>query len=450
MPGYDDPWGVHQAAAPHPDPPEPLPPPLAKLAEITSALQVEDWAEWDSPGPQALPEVAALLADGWCLLGPDQRYSLLPAVWPAQLRCWLPDRMPKVWRVFDGGSVASVITDDEHRRLRNRDDDPSADAAAELAEQAGLPAPPPDRIWLLRSPWPRLGVQLVLRMMSRRCAALHLDEYDAPDIVIAAQDLLRWDDNRLRTLLTDEEVATAQAWETAGRTGEDVVELVIAGVGPHDLDRLPGLSPEQAVAWRWAAGADGTAEAVDRVVFLRSLGLAAEPPADLYRLERLTDDDFRAWWEAGFDVPSMVQMLGLTVDQAVSWRRHGYPPAQVEQLLRADAVLTPAEADAFTRAGIVGQHQVDWIGHGFTAADAAAFDELDIQPNEARVWRSMGLRPADAAAGQKLPAGYQRGGWTMPAGARLRDAQHSVQDPPGTRGAVARSAMEVRRRHRDR
>ena len=99
------PWGLDEAAALHPEPPEPLPPQLAKLAALTGPELVTDGAEWDSPGPEALPEVAALLAQGWRFIGGDSRYVFLPAIWPTGLRCWLPDRMPKTYSSFDGQNI---------------------------------------------------------------------------------------------------------------------------------------------------------------------------------------------------------------------------------------------------------------------------------------------------------------------------------------------------------
>ena len=245
-----------------------------------------------------------------------------------------------------------------------------------------------------------------------------------------------------------DEAEAALAWKAEGRVGNDVAELVRAGIGPDAFTRLPGLTTDQAAAWRWAVAGRTPRHAVDRVVFLRALGLPDIPPKDLYRLEQLEEEDFRAWFAAGFDVPDMVQLIGLPLQQAISWRAQGYRPAQVQRLLQADRQLTVAEAQAFAGAGIVGMHQIDWIENGFAASDAVAYDEMDIQPNEARVWRSMGLRPADSQPSQKLPPGYERRGWTMTGETRPRDARHSVPDPPGTRGIIAEQSRPRGRRHR--
>lgn len=444
--GMDDPWGLDKSAAPHPDPPKPLPPGLAKLAALSAAELVTDADDWVTPGWGALPEVAALLAQGWALLGDDPRHLMLPAIWQRELRCWLPDRMPKVYFMFDGQNswVIPVGQECHPEHVRHAPGDFLTDLAAEV----GLPPPPPDRIWLLRSPWPSIGLQMVLWLFGRRCD--EQGRYDAADFVAAAREILGWGEVQLREWWSGEERDAAAAWEAQGRNGEDVVQLVCAGIGPDLLALMPGLTFEQAAAWRWAVGRRAAHDAVHRAVFFRAAGLPDTPPEDLYRLEAMPEPEFLAWAGADFDVPAMVQLIGLTLGEAIEWRDRGYQPDRVQKLLQVDPSLTAPEADAFIVAGIVGAHQVDWIQHGFSASEAAANDEMDVQPNEARVWRSMGLGPADVEPGQHLPPGYQRGGWTMPAGMRLRDAQHSVQDPAWTRGVIAERDAEQRRRFRQR
>lgn len=73
--GMDDPWGLGESAAPHAEPPEPLPLRLAKTAALSARELVTDAADRESPGPQVLPEVAALLAQGLVLLGEDPRWG---------------------------------------------------------------------------------------------------------------------------------------------------------------------------------------------------------------------------------------------------------------------------------------------------------------------------------------------------------------------------------------
>ena len=245
----DDPWGAHEPAAPHPDPPEPLPAALAQLAALPEPRTVEDWADWEIPGPEALPEVAALMRSGWRLLEADPRHTLLPAVWPSHRRCWLPDRMPKVYTSFDGRTSRIIPVGQACHPGPGRG--PAAPDDAELAAEAGLPAPPKGRIWLLRSPWSWVGLKVVLLLIG-----LRRDELDAADssgFVLAAREILGWDEKELRTTWTGAEADAARDWEALGRVGEDVVELVLAGIGPEFFFRMPGLSPNEAATWRCAA-----------------------------------------------------------------------------------------------------------------------------------------------------------------------------------------------------
>lgn len=233
-------------------------------------------------------------------------------------------------------------------------------------QRSALPAPPPGRIWLLRSPWPSVGLKVVLWFFARHCQERGV--HGEADFVAAAREMLRWDEAQLWAWWTGEEKDAARAWQAQGRTGEDVAELVYAGIGPHELARMPGLTFEQAAAWRWAAAGQTLQAAVDRVVFFRSTGLPDTPPENLYRLEGLTDQEIRAWIAAGFDVPTMVALIGSTLTEAIAWRDHGYSAARAEELLQVDSALTAADVDAFTAAGIVGRHQIDWIQYGFNAA----------------------------------------------------------------------------------
>jgi len=89
------------------------------------------------PRAEELPEVQALLGDGWEPLEDAPLFANLPAVWPLAHRCRVP----------------------------------------------------PGRLWLLRSPWPTIGPQVVLQLMGRRARELGVD-VDAERFTAAAPGLL--------------------------------------------------------------------------------------------------------------------------------------------------------------------------------------------------------------------------------------------------------------------
>ena len=97
--------------------------------------------------PGELPEVIQLAADGW-ELAPDAPFLVfLPAVWPRDLRTWIPDRATRYsldWSAATNRAGRVGWTPE----VRASSD---VDNVATLAE-AGIGAPPPGRLWLLRPP----------------------------------------------------------------------------------------------------------------------------------------------------------------------------------------------------------------------------------------------------------------------------------------------------------
>ena len=169
-----------------------MPPRLVELAELAANGRprvLEPGERWVFPSAEELPEVQALVLDGWSPLGEDPMMKLLPAVWPSQHRCWVPDRLPRLSMSASppepgqGGAVwSSMVT---------------AEAAPDVmpAAECGLPAPPPGRLWLLRSPWPTLGLEVVLSMLTmRHDETMSRDEqglgWDPCGLLEAARDLL--------------------------------------------------------------------------------------------------------------------------------------------------------------------------------------------------------------------------------------------------------------------
>ncbi|GAB3402007.1 DUF5956 family protein [Flindersiella endophytica] len=98
--------------------------------------------------PADLPEVRQLVGEGWELAPDAPMYVFLPAVWPAELRTWVPDRSTRYatnWRSSPSDPVSRVPWEEELRR------DLEAGANRDL-ERVGIAPRPPDRLWLLRPP----------------------------------------------------------------------------------------------------------------------------------------------------------------------------------------------------------------------------------------------------------------------------------------------------------
>jgi hypothetical protein len=434
-----DPWGHALPPATERLPAEPLPRRLAELAELTGRRPLEPGERWVWPAAVELPEVRALATAGWRPLEPAPLYFCLPAVWPAAHRCWVPDRLPRVGMAFDG-----------HRRwLQPAAGHERRDVATQVAEAAAecrLPPPPEGRLWLFRSPWPSLGVGIVLGLLARRCAQRGLRD-DCAGITEAARDVLAWSQEQVWDWWNGPNAEAARAWRRHGRIGEAVAGLVRTGLGPAELaaltDRAAGLTEAQAVGWCDAVGETGAA-AVVRIRAWRAIGLPADPPDGLDQvLTGMAPDHVAGWLDAGFDLADVARLRGLPLATAQTWRARGYPPEETRLLLGADPTLTPAEAAAFDAAGIQPAARLRWVAAGFDAADARAWTDLDVLPAEARVWRSVGHGPDDGARlrrGGPLPPCVQVG-WTATGSHDRAHRSYGVTDPPGTRGSAARNML---------
>lgn len=165
-----DPWGADTAPLAAHGPVAPLSPRLQRLADIPVGRQIATPTGFSWPNVRELPEVAAAQQQGWTALPPDLAWAAwIPAVWPAQHRAWLPDRLPRVQR--DSGSVARL---NPHWWQDERDE------AVATCARVGLPAPPVGRIWLVRSPWPELATGLIVGHLY----ALAMDEDTASASVV--------------------------------------------------------------------------------------------------------------------------------------------------------------------------------------------------------------------------------------------------------------------------
>ena len=227
----DDPWGIDDPPAVQSTPP--LPPRLARLAEVQRtriAIPDADLADWGFPRADELPEVQTLASEGWRPLHEAPLYCLLPAAWPATHRTWVPDRRP---RVSCGGTTASY-----YGSVMPLPDDSAweDDTAAQEAREAGLPAPPTGRLWLIRSPWPRLPVSAIYELVSAHAERRRDSEGAA--VYRAARTVFGWDEDtaiaacpaHLRGLLDD--------WAAVGRIGEDAGAFVESRLTPGLLDQL--------------------------------------------------------------------------------------------------------------------------------------------------------------------------------------------------------------------
>ena len=430
----DDPWGRDDPPAVAPEDVPPLP----------AALSLESLRAARPPRvarPEQLPEVAALMAQGWEPLEDAPLYYNAPAVWPPAHRCWVADRLPHV--SITSRSDGSVVA------VEPWDDETAAELAADRAQfarEAGLEPPPHGRLWLLRSPWPSIPLHVVLSLAYRRGQERDLwsphDEFTA-----GARDLLALDEEEVWDWWAPAHDHPARRWRARGGASRGTALLLLLDVGPDDLDLLTApdggaLTPEQAVRWCEAVGETGP-EAVRRVLAWRRLGLAAEPPTDLMLLVE-DPAQVEPWLATGFSVEDAEHLAPFGLEVATVWRAAGFDTTTAAALLAADPVLTPQEADAFTAAGIDDPARNAWAEAGFDAAAAAAWTAVGVLPNEARVWRAEGLAPADAAPHRPadldepfLPPGVELGWFAWGRSAGRGDRGYGVTDPPGTRGRLA-------------
>ncbi|EWT03520.1 hypothetical protein N865_17035 [Intrasporangium oryzae NRRL B-24470] len=452
----DDPWGLADAPAVAVADLEPLP---AVLAEIAAALDlgeripVDEGAHVDRPSARDLPEVDALVRQGWEPLpvmsfGSD--LGLLPVVWPVEHRCWLHDRVP-AFGVCSYGPGETYIEPDMRNPQRQHWE------LARTARSLGLAPPPGGRLWLLRSPWEGISTSSLLLAIRQRRDADGLG-WDAVAMLRAAEQVLEQGEATLWETWSGRQADAARAWRLHGSTGADVDRWIRLGLGPEDLTVLTsspadggaGLAPDEVRDWCAAVttGGEPRDEDVARIIAWRRIGLPSDAP-----VRRLTGVMFerepahvRAWLEAGLTVGDIVAWEADDLSRALRWREAGIDAQAARALTLADPTLTPEEAQAFDAVGIERPARLRWVEAGFSAAEARAWTDVDVVAAEARVWRSLGKGPDDARAerasgGGALPLGVELG-WAS-TGAGRDDVNYGVTDPPGTRGQTAAISMEA-------
>ncbi|MBC9821306.1 hypothetical protein [Terrabacter sp. MAHUQ-38] len=446
-----DPWGRSEPPVVAEVDLAPLPPSLATIAaalESGEQLPAPEGGRSQWPRADDLPEVQELAAAGWAPLSPLELGSdvgLIPAVWPAAHRRWLPDRLPS-YGVVSHGDHQSFIEPDTHNPERARWE------LARLARSVGLPPPPKSRLWLLRSPWPgtRIGSLLLLIRHARDAEGTG---WDAVGMMRAAERVLAGTEEQAWARWRGPEADAARAWRGVAQSDPDVDPWVALGFGPDHVETLEReladggaqLSRRQALAWGEVMAMFGRTpeDAVGRVVAWRKIGLPADAP--VWRLASVMFDrqpsDVAPWLEAGITPEDLAVWEAEDLPRALRWRDAGFDSRQARELTIADPTVTPEEALAYDAAGISRRVRARWVATGFSPSDARAWTDLDVVASEARVWRSRGLGPGDARAQRDsgtrgpLPAGFE-GGWAA-VGPDRDDMNFGVIDPPGTRGQAA-------------
>ncbi len=436
-----DPWGLEQPPA-ESDATTALPPRLARLAAVQAtgiALTHEDPYAQDFPSAAELPEVEALMIQGWRPLHDAPLYCLLPAAWPAEHRAWIPDRLPRVGMGGTTDTYWSEIVALPH------DEDWPEDYPAKQAQAVGLPDPPADRTWLLRSPWPRIPVSVIYEIIWSVVDGNAIED-EIAEVYRVAADVLTWDEQQALDACPADTRALLDAWADAGRVGEAASELIEQRLLPAALDdalRRTQLDEPILLAWLSSLESELDDDAIDFINAWRASGLPGNPPTAANRYLERDLVELQTWIDAGFDLYAASQLELAGLDAAIRWREAGFDEADTYELLRSDPALTPEEARAFDLAGTARDQRRDWIYYGFSAAQAADWTAMGLTPYQARMWRACNKEPADVQPGQRFPPQLLEGRRYIAFnqtedGERSNSEWDEIPDPPGTRGRRAR------------
>lgn len=436
-----DPWGMRQPPAVV-DPVAPLPPRLARLAEVQAtgiALTAEDPYAQDFPRADELPEVQALMRERWRPLHAAPLNGLLPAAWLPEHRRWVPDRLPRVAMGGTTGTYFGAISplDD--------DEDWDAEERADQAREADLPAPPSGRIWLLRSPWPRIPVAVIYEIVWSLVDRTGSHD-EIQQVYKVAREVLTWDETRALNACPSQKRELLDAWAQAGRIGEAAATVIEQRLRPADLEDATtrtGSDEQTLLAWLESLQTDLDNEAITFINAWRAAGLPGNPPPGASRFTDRDPAELQTWLNAGFDLYAASQLHLAGLETAIGWREAGFSEADTYELLRSDPALTPEEALAFDNAGSARERRRDWIYFGFTAAQAADWAAAGLTPSQARLWRACGKQAHDIHSGQQFPPQLLEGRRYI-AFSQSEDGEKSnsewdeLPDAPGTRGRRAR------------
>jgi hypothetical protein len=402
---------------------------------------IDPWGRDEPPAPADVPE---LLGEGWQPLHDAPLYCLLPAAWPPQHRTWVPAPPPQVsvMRTTDQYYPESVPIDVGGPVDEEWEDD---DWLADEARAAGLPEPPAERRWLLRSPWPRIPVTVIHEIVWAMVAPDRTHD-EIRRVYEVARDVLTWDEARALAACPPATRHLLDAWAEAGRIGEAAAAVLAHRLDPDEvaiaMSQL-GLDEAALVAWLDSLQSGLDDDVIAFISAWHEAGLPGDPPPDAYRFDGRHPAEVRAWLDAGFDLYAAAELRLAGLPTAIRWRDAGFSEADTYELLRSDPALTPDEARAFETAGAARERRRDWIYFGFAASEAGEWAAAGLTPTEARLWRATGNRPGDVRPGQHLPpqltAGRTHIFRTVTQGG---DAEYpewdELPDPPGTRGRRAR------------
>ncbi|MEO3781395.1 DUF5956 family protein [Micromonospora sp. B11E3] len=166
---YD--WGLDQPAEP-------------------AAARAAD-ADVDGLEPEQLPEVRELVAQGWQMAPDAPMIAFLPAVWPSELRTWVPDRAARYEQWYEQDPKTLKVRREQtvqaswESRVEVEND---LDA---LLADAGVTGRPRGRLWLLKPPPGWASVDDFLAELGRQADAAGIDAECSAEYVQLAARLLR-------------------------------------------------------------------------------------------------------------------------------------------------------------------------------------------------------------------------------------------------------------------
>ncbi len=165
----------------------------------------EEPQAWQTPSAADLTEVHMLADLGWSVAPSEPWLAFLPAVWPAEHRGWIPNRVPRVWTCAGEPPTLAPPTEDDLRMEEEIEEDYPANL-----EGTGIPVPPLGRIWLLRSPFDGITITEIAAVLE----SVAVERAGGEDIFLnkrhlveAAREVLSWD------------TSTLDAWRSAKGRG---------------------------------------------------------------------------------------------------------------------------------------------------------------------------------------------------------------------------------------